>query len=183
MMIENLPIEKLSIVYRDDYYACLKLSMDDLLKKLIADSDVVIFGSSFTGSYYNANFDCIAKDINLLEEANKEVFYFGPIHFGYNMNWLTRIQPQNRILATNKLLEEIIFLEEKLSSVIPEKNYLSLLNPILIKSKIPITDSFGRLVSPDRNHLTKQGAQYLGKKVLDHKVFLEALQMPKNIFK
>ena len=79
--------------------------------------------------------------------------------------------------------DKIILLEEKFSSVVPEKNYLSILNPILLKSKIPITDPHGRLISPDRNHLTKQGAQYLGKKVLDHKAFLEALQMPKNIFK
>ena len=177
MMIENLPIDKLSIVYRDEYFDCLKLNMDDLLKKLISDSDVVVFGAAAS------NFDCIAKDINLLEGANKEVFYVGPKHFGYNMNWLTRIPPQNRILATNNLSDEIIFWEEKFSSVVPEKNYLSILNPILLKSKIPITDPHGRLISPDRNHLTKQGAQYLGKKVLDHKAFLEALQMPKNIFK
>ena len=177
MMIENLPTDKLSIVYRNDYYDCLKLNMDDLLKKLISDSDVVVFGGATT------NFDCIAKDINLLEGANKEVFYVGPKHFGYNLNWLTRIQPQNRILATNNLSDKIILLEEKFSSVVPEKNYLSILNPILLKSKIPITDPHGRLISPDRNHITKQGAQYLGKKVLDHKIFLEALQMPKNIFK
>jgi len=57
-------------------------------------------------------------------------------------------------------------IEKTSAGLVPINNYISLLTPIVKGDQVPVTDSFGRLLSTDRAHLTKYGAIFIGEKAL-----------------
>jgi hypothetical protein len=50
--------------------------------------------------------------------------------------------------------------------VIPSTNYISLMQPLTNNNGVIVTDELGRLISPDRAHLTRYGAIYIGREIV-----------------
>ena len=152
---ETYDMEKIDLVYRDDVSSCI---ISELGKKLFIESDLVIRVSF---NVAGKNYRCLLEKSN---EINKQVLFIGPVNFGYNLNWITRIKKNNRALLRNQLSKETIKAEEMIKNIVPKKNYISIIDVLADKSKhIIITDGQGKLISPDRMHLTRYGAIYLGK--------------------
>ena len=52
------------------------------------------------------------------------------------------------------------------SKVIPSENYISLMQSLTNSDGVILTDELGRLLSPDRAHLTRYGAIYVGREIV-----------------
>jgi peptidoglycan/LPS O-acetylase OafA/YrhL len=158
--LENFDVTRAQIIYRDDLEECI----DDHLKKvsshLFIEADVIVF------AHGNLKSDCYLKDIEFAKNRAKDIFYIGTKDFGYNLNWLIRLDKEQRKNQFNPIAFSAILADKEMARAIPSEYYISLLGPTLVKKNIPITDHAGRMLSTDRKHLTKYGALFFGKKAI-----------------
>lgn len=168
---ESYNIDTIELLYRDDLNDCSVLETS-LGKRLFDKADIVVFASN----YNSKKPTCIHGTINAARATNTRVFYIGPKHFGFNLNWTIRVRSDQRQLLRNTLLTETIEQEAFAKSQVPEQNYISILDEISNEEGILITDSFGRLISGDRTHLTKHGAILVGDVVLRPSPLTAALE-------
>ncbi len=148
------------IVYRPDLKQCILDHKDDLSTSLYSNADVIVFSSG------GANKNCLDNDLRYAEENNKLIFYVGTKDFGYNLNWVIRVNKNERTNLYNTIPDSVINANIEMASRVPPESYISLLNPTLVGNKVPITDELGRMLSTDRAHLTKYGAIYFGNRAV-----------------
>ena len=160
MTTETFNVDNIDIVYQDDFSECIAQFKSNIVENLYNAADIIVFAS---GDYDES---CLADNIRIARERNKNLFYVGTKDFGYNENWIIRLQPGNRSNQWNKVLLDTLAFDVLESQTIPKDNYISLLKPTVRDGYIPITDSAGRLLSVDRKHITKFGAVFFGQKVL-----------------
>jgi hypothetical protein len=141
---------------------------NELSKNLFNNADVIVFTGGF-------NKRCIRNDISYAGAHDKDLFYVGTKHFGYNLNWLIRLNPASRAGQKNPLPVDVINLEQEWSSDVPAENYISLLGPVVKDGLVPITDELGRMLSTDRAHVTKYGAKFFGEHALRNSVYGDLL--------
>lgn len=174
MNIETFNMNMIEIVYRDDFSECIAPFQNNLSKNLFQSADVIVFAS---GKYLES---CVNHDINFALTHKKKIFYVGTKNFGYNLNWLIRSDLKNFPIQYNPFSPEVKALDVAMSKIIPPENYLSLLSPLVDKNSIQITDSHGRILSADREHLTKYGAIFLGEKSLLNSNYDQAINRLKE---
>lgn len=175
MIAENLPLESLEIIYRDDKYGCLDLTSSSLASHLVTQADVIVFAT------WDARASCKGER-SFLTGSGKKVFYAGHKRFGYNLNWLARASINERVLATNELSQLTLQTDAAIRMTVPKENYIDIIGKISDgKGSITITDEKGHLLSSDRTHLTKYGARFVGVRVLNNPRLLSALRMPVNL--
>jgi len=160
MTTENFNTNGVEIVYRDDFGGCILPYKNILMEDLFSSADAIVFS---TDTFSN---ECVNSNISYAESFKKKLFYTGTKHFGYNLNWLIRLNPDNRKSQYNQIPQATLNVELDMEKSIPSQHFISLLSATTDNHKIPITDDQGRLLSPDRTHLTKFGAIYFGTKVL-----------------
>jgi len=160
MTTETFDVENVDIVYRDDLSECIAPFENKTAEKLYEAADVIVFASD------NATHSCLADNVMFARERNKDLFYIGTKNFGYNENWIMRLQPKDRPNQWNQVPGGIIEQDVKESQIVPRDNYISMMKPTVRDGYIPITDADGRLLSTDRAHITKYGAIFFGQKVL-----------------
>ena len=90
----------------------------------------------------------------------------GNKQFGYNQNWITGTDPNNRKLLRNPVLISTMNSDKIASKVIPSAHYISIMQLLTNNEGVLVTDELGRLVIPDRAHLTKYGAIYIGREIV-----------------
>lgn len=159
---ETFDNRNIELIYRDDIQQCIQSPSNSIFNKLIRESDVIVYASD------KIRLECIKEDIYYSEKHNKRIFFVGTKDFGYNLNWLIRINQDERADKYNSIPHEIEKEEEIAASQIPQNNYISLLKNTLKNGKIPVTDHQGRLLSTDRRHLTKFGAIYFGENAVKY---------------
>lgn len=148
------------IIYRSDLKQCILTHKDNLSTNLYSSADVIVFASG------GADENCLDNDIRYAKENKKLIFYVGTKNFGYNLNWVIRINKDKRTNLYNTIPDSVINANIEMAGRVPRESYISLLNPTLVGNKIPITDELGRLLSTDRAHLTKYGAIYFGNRAV-----------------
>lgn len=158
--LENFDISRAEIIYRNDLKQCVMPPFIEYNYKLYDAADVIVFAS---GNYESA---CVKNDIAYAENRGKKIFYIGTKHFGYNLNWLIHLDKSDRVNKYNNIPLNVVLSERDMASIIPRKNFISLLTPTSFEGKVPITDEFGRMLSTDRAHLTKYGAIFFGRKAV-----------------
>ncbi|MEO1987083.1 MAG: hypothetical protein ABGX47_10600 [Martelella sp.] len=94
------------------------------------------------------------------------IFFIGTKQFGYNLNWIARTDSGERGLLRNPILLNTQRQDLNSSELIPPENYISIVKPLTNEDGILVTDDSGRLISPDREHLTKYGAIYIGNEII-----------------
>lgn len=159
MTTETFNLNNIEILYRDDLSQCVLPFKDEISKKLYSSANVIVFAN--IGSK-----KCIDENIAFTINSDKEIFYIGAKEFGWNLNWLIRLDHTHLPNQYNPLLTGTMDLEKTATNLVPINNYISLLSPIVKNGQIPVTDDFGRLLSTDRLHLTKYGAIFIGAKAL-----------------
>ncbi len=164
---ETFNIYNHDIIYRPDLKQCIIPYGDILSRNLYSKADVIVFASGV----FDEN--CLESDIKYAEKNRKKIFYIGTKNFGYNLNWLIRLDKKERANRYNTIADSVINADIEMGDKIPQENYISLLKPILIENAIPITDELGRMLSTDRAHLTKYGAIFFGKKVIVNSTYAE----------
>ncbi|NMG55444.1 acyltransferase family protein [Aromatoleum aromaticum] len=159
-ILESYDLSKVNLVYRNDFKQCLKAVSDRREEALFQKADIVVFASGDPDPH------CIEEDIRLSEGFGKKIYYVGTKHFGYNLNWVARLQTEDRMSLYNPLRSETLEKEREFLATVPVKNSISILEGLKKQESVQITDEKGRLLSPDRTHLTKYGAQLVGQRVL-----------------
>ena len=169
MTLESFDTSRVELVYRDDMPACLKDAKGSLAN-LIEQSDMIAIANDIFAPA------CAAPNVALAEDGRKTLFYIGTKHFGRNLNWLMQLPNGERANQFNAIPEDVLDLEKSMASTVPAPNFVSLMAPVRAGDRIPITDERGRLISPDRMHVTKQGATFFGNRALQPSAYGVVLQ-------
>ena len=147
----------MEIVYRDDFPPCV----DDaagILRTLYDDAEVVITPGDVAMACAEENVDVVTAD-------GKDFLVVGTKAFGENLNWLMRSGDWTN--QTNEVPEATLAMDAHDRAALPSNNYVSWLEPVLVdKTRIPITDDEGRLLTTDKRHFSQAGARYFGERVL-----------------
>lgn len=168
--VENFDISRVEIIYRDDLGQCIEEQSSSKTKSLFNDADVIVYASD------GYDKDCFLSDIKFANSRGKKIFYVGTKDFGYNLNWLIRLNKEQRKNQFNPIAERFLVSDKEMSEAIPSEHFISLLKPTVVGSKIPITDDMGRMLSTDRAHLTKYGALYFGQKAVANTRYADIFQ-------
>ena len=158
---ETYDFTRLELVYRDDYDVC-NLFQTDSGEVLYKDSDIIVFASNYDAS----DTLCIDNALRLSSEVGASLFLVGTKQFGFNHNWIARTEPDERKLLRNPVLQETMDSDIEASNAIPSTNYISLMQTLNNNEGVIVTDEFGRLISPDRAHLTRYGAIFIGREII-----------------
>lgn len=158
---ETYDVTKLELVYRDDYDAC-SLFETDSGEALYKKANIIVFASN----YDTSDTLCIDNALRFSGQMGASLFFVGTKQFGFNNNWIARIELNERQLLRNPVLQDTMTADVKASEVIPSANYISIMQPLTNSEGVIVTDKVGRLISPDRTHLTRYGAIYIGREVV-----------------
>jgi peptidoglycan/LPS O-acetylase OafA/YrhL len=159
---ETYDFSKLELVYRDDYDIC-SLFETDSGQALYTESDIIVYASNYDTA---TNTLCIDNALRFASEVGASLFFVGTKQFGFNNNWIARTELNERKLLRNPALQDITDEDKNASEVIPSTNYISLMQPLTNNNGVIVTDELGRLISPDRAHLTRYGAIYIGREII-----------------
>ena len=172
---ETYSFSKLELIYRDDYDICTLFQTENG-EKLFSKANVIIFASN----YDLTKSECINNAIKYSQEASADLFFVGNKQFGFNQNWITRTDPSNRKLLRNPVLISAMNADKRASEFIPSAHYISIMQPLTNNEGVLITDELGRLISPDRAHLTKYGAIYIGREIVMNSILGSVLGAVQN---
>ena len=158
MVTETFDVSRMEIVYRDD--VTLPIAKEsDVIRSLTNAADIVVFAS--------ADVQRVQEDVAWVESLESKVFFLGTKFFGWNENWVMRVPEGERSGLLNDVSTYGLEVRDKaLASQVRSDQFVSLIDPVMVNGKIPITDEKGRLLSTDRAHVTRYGASYFGKRAI-----------------
>ena len=175
MNLEVFDTRGLEFVYRNDFPECFS-EVKAEMRRLYEQAEVIVFASG------DPKVRCIDEDIAQARRDGKAIFYLGSKHFGYNLNWLVRKSGSERVLQGNPVMSVYEAEERALRQRVPLAHYLPIYEHVLLPDGLmPVTDAKARLLTPDRGHLTRAGAVYLGQRVLWGSTYERALKNPPRV--
>jgi peptidoglycan/LPS O-acetylase OafA/YrhL len=156
VVLEAMSETPKNLVYRSDHYDCFSDNTDPMFQNFLSAADVVFMASSVLPQEH-----CVADDIARIKGNGGQIVYVGTKHFGYNLNWIMRVPTHLRANLTNALMHETLQYERDMAAMVPAEHYVSILCAIAAEGRVPITDAQGKILSPDRTHLTQAGARFV----------------------
>ena len=114
------------------------------------------------------NIPCIERVIEIANKKDIEVLFIGGKQFGYNLNWIARLESDDRKKLCQAPIIEAIKIDSRDMKNIPEKNYFSFFETFLHNDCFPITNSSGELLSSDRRHFTVSGVEFFADKFFEN---------------
>ena len=169
IILETFATSGVDIIYRDDLEEGIHPYKNRLSEQLFSRADIIVF------SYGGVKTAFLTADLRYAASGGKKLFYVGTKDFGYNLNWLMRLAPMERGSQFNRIATKFIEDDERMNQVVPQGQYVSLLSPVLVGGKVPITDASGYMLSTDRKHLTKYGAIFFGANAVGRSGFAAVL--------
>jgi peptidoglycan/LPS O-acetylase OafA/YrhL len=156
--METLPAGSYSISYLSNLASCAEgLPSDSSEAGLIQASDIVIYGSV---PYDEA---CIKRDEEYFQRLGKRFWLVGPKNFGYSLSAIMKLEPEIRYEFRVKVVPTVTQRNESMRSLVAPENYIDILRLISDEEGlVPVFSDRKLLLSHDREHLTKEGARYIG---------------------
>ena len=162
---ENDATNGYEVIYLSNYNKDINLS-----RNLLRHADVTFLVSSSGMANRKISPEilktsAIEKKIEMDNYSNGNYFYIGTKNFVFNNNFINQIDwdsSKNYMVDINKSNIEA----DKIESTIFTDNYISLLTLFRENNKTRIFTDDHRFISFDTNHITKDGALFLGKHVL-----------------
>tara|TARA_X000001036_G_scaffold325964_1_gene304524 strand:- start:1448 stop:3229 length:1782 start_codon:yes stop_codon:yes gene_type:complete len=121
------------------------------------------------------NISCIEDVIETANKKNIEVLFVGGKQFGYNLNWIARLESDDRKSLCQAPIPEAIKIDLRDIKNIPKKNYFSFFDSFLDNNCFPITNSSGELLSSDRRHFTVSGVEFFADKFFQNQTISQIL--------
>lgn len=144
-------------------YNCVNfndISLDT--KGKIEQADLILISYRFLEDGSQKN--CFVQKINEIISSKIEFFVIGPKDFGFNIN-----APLRRKLYDFKAkpIGDITRFNDYLKSIIPNENFIDLLNILTAENNgvIPLFTADKKLITYDKAHLTYNGAKITGQKL------------------
>ncbi|WP_066665130.1 MULTISPECIES: acyltransferase family protein [unclassified Sphingomonas] len=164
MLVESRRFDRYEIVYRTDANLCGLSRAPATTGQLIADARAVIFVASMSAPL-GCKTTAAERDAIL---ANKAWLLIGPKHFGYNLNAWMHVPASQRPAFRAVLLPKTVSDNAIYAALVPPDHYVDLLGIMQRRhGGLPVFDAQGRILSADRIHLTRAGAQFFAGSVLD----------------
>jgi hypothetical protein len=120
--------------------------------------------------------DCIAKKFTAIRSISRgRVAVIGTKNFGWNINAVRLLSPEQRYAATVRPLPETQALNIACANAIGTATYVDVMGILANKAgRMPIFTPEHKFISEDRSHLTKAGAAYVGRLIFEkHPVLLD----------
>ncbi|MFN0316752.1 MAG: acyltransferase family protein [Burkholderiales bacterium] len=164
--LENAYFSGRQISYSDSMPSCIggEEEIGGGLRRLIAQSDYLIYGTPAV------SLQCWQRDFEILKEIGaRRIIVIGTKNFGWNPNAYMRLNAAERKTYRAKVLKSVWDNNEKLANALPNTIFVNLL-ALLADSerRVPVFTDAGRIISQDKNHLTKDGARFVGKILFGH---------------
>jgi peptidoglycan/LPS O-acetylase OafA/YrhL len=163
MIRENYNINRFELIYiHSNEYS-------NSPKNLFKDADTIIAVSSF-GKTNNFNKNEVTNFSEKLfqflsHNSNKKFYYVGTKNFGFNNNFVLN-KTFNQSPKYSVKVNQSNILANELEKSIWKDHYIDILDVLLDKeNKVSIFTSNGEFISFDTEHLTKEGAKYIGNKI------------------
>ena len=156
-----------NLIYREEFKHCY-LGFDDSLSRyrdLLPATDIIIM------VYNGYKIDCLLQTIDWLQQQKKnlQILIIGPKDFGYNLNKFMQLEPDERADARTEILPEVLKHNQDIKQLVPPEMFVDIISILSEDGRsIPVFTPEGSLISQDRKHLTRKGAQFIGKKIFQH---------------
>jgi hypothetical protein len=161
VLLESPYGASIDLVYRGDLTSCFQgTSLTTVQQNLFDGANVVFMASSVM------NPACVSGDVAWIEAQGDGAFVVGPKHFGHNLNHFTRLSANDWALQANEVIPAAFDRNMSFLSQTPSDNFIdlmSLLSPE--EGRIFVFDEEGRLLTFDRTHLTRYGAQFVARQL------------------
>jgi len=165
--LENSYFSSSEISYSDyEASSCLQSAADipDPLRSLISVADYLILSSSYI------DIDCWKADFDIFKKLGaRKIVVIGTKNFGWNMNAVMLLNQHERYGYRAQVLRDVVMENERLARALPSEYFVNLL--VLISDgdgRVPVFTEDNKFISQDREHLTKDGAKFIGKKLFEH---------------
>ncbi|WP_172297225.1 acyltransferase [Pseudoruegeria sp. HB172150] len=170
MMTEAGELERFNLVYRPYFDVCELGREDSETYELIRSADAAIFVT------YHLTDVCWEEieGSGLLDTT--AVLFVGLKDFGYNLNAFGRVPASERADIRVRVDEDVVRRNRRIKSILPAGYFLDILgNASETGDELPVFDSSGAILSGDRVHVTKPGAEYFGSLLFETEVWKEFL--------
>lgn len=180
MLRENDALQNINLVY---FEGNCDIGDQRKLDHLLTNSDYVVYSWNWGSSpvaierqVFDAN-NCFKS---LADKSEAEIFMLGGKNFGWNNNFVKQMDPLKAIEFKVKPLDSVVNFNQLAVNSIP--NYIDLMGILSDNGKVKIFTPSGFFITYDTNHLTKAGAVFLGKKLLESSPLsvLVSIPNPKN---
>lgn len=133
-------------------------------RRLLEKAETVIYASG------DGDLSCVEGDIAILEAFGvRQVLFVGPKNFGYNLNKFVQIDVQDRASARARISAPVMATNDRMKRAIGPDRFIDIIGLVSEDGRsIPVFTESGHLISPDRKHLTRKGARFMGLRVFRH---------------
>lgn len=169
--LENGYFSNSEISYSEVFLSCIGTAdhLNEALRRRVARADVLIFGSP------PPSLQCWRADFALLRYIGaKKIVVVGTKNFGWNLNAVMRLDPAERRQFRARVLQDIWAYNGIMARVLPEAHFVNQLALLAdADRRVALFTEDGKLISQDRNHLTRHGARHVGKILFEHPLLRE----------
>lgn len=167
ILFESGKLNDAELVYRDDIHLCGRNQIDRRQLDLVASADLIFV------TLINLESPCLTH-VGARSFKSPDIVFVGPKHFGYNLNAFIRYNYSDRKHARTPILEGFITANRRNIKLLQGQKYIDLIGLLSDDGKnTRIFDNDGNILSADRVHLTKKGAEYLAHRLNENQEFNE----------
>ena len=164
--LENGYFSNSEISYTDKVPICVEseTSLSRSLAERIAETDVLIFGSP------TIDLSCWRNDFSVFERLGaKRIVVIGTKNFGWNMNAVHLLDPEVRFQYEAEIMNEYVMLNNAHRAALPPEVFVDMMDAMGgADGTILVYTEERKLISWDQSHLTRAGAQWVGRRLFDH---------------
>jgi peptidoglycan/LPS O-acetylase OafA/YrhL len=164
--VENNYFSSSEISYIDDIPWCSQSGADipEPLRSLISVADYLII------SYITMPVDCWRADFDIFKKLGaQKLVVIGPKNFGWNMNAVMLLDQNARYNYRAQVLKDTVSENERLAHTLSSEYFVNLLSLLSDGyGRVPVFTEDHQIISPDKFHLTKEGAKFVGKVLFEH---------------
>jgi peptidoglycan/LPS O-acetylase OafA/YrhL len=133
---------------------------------LFADSDVIVFANGYGGKEAECILE-VKKKIRELTDARLVVI--GTKNFGWNLNAVMRLPDPARYGYRARVMPEYLAMNAEARAVLPATMYVDLIEMLTDQNgRVAVFTPERKLISQDRKHLTRYGAEFVGRVIFEH---------------
>lgn len=162
ILLETGHLNDQNLIYKTGSGACNRDDLSTEKQTIFDGADLVFFVATSVSEA------CI-QAIQSESQTQKQVFFVGPKHFGYNLNAFLRVPREERPTAKSKIIDPIARANDRNRMTVPEDRYIDLINYASNDGRhIRVFDNNGAILSADRVHITQAGARFFAEQIRDH---------------
>ena len=158
MTRESIDPSKINISYLRRLNTCARDLHKSSIEHTIIDKANIIFYASIPNGDH-----CLKDDIKYFASINKRFYLVGPKNFGASISAIAKLSQTERFSHRVKVIPDVVEKDILMRSMVSADQYISLIDLMSEGTgKVPVYTDRQLLISFDREHLTKDGARFLG---------------------